>query len=199
MSGRSILDIVQISIAVPRGEAGYWSIIRDLDLGGPWTVRQICDRTNVKTQAVGRFVRKLRLAGIAQVVDQKTASHGGGANLPATVVYRLAKRPAVAPRLTPDGKTPPETAIEQVWRAIKMAKVFSLADMAENCPDVPRRTVEAYLYALSTAGVVAGSPGRYRLVHNLGLQAPKILATKMVFDPNSKTVIGRPVASEAKP
>lgn len=197
MSARGILDIVQMSIAVPRGETGYWSIIRDLDRDGPWTVRQVCDQTNVKTQAVGRYVRKLRLAGIAQVVEKKTATHGGGDNIPAAVVYRLVKRPLVAPRITLAGEIH-EKNIDQLWRAIKMAKVFSVAEMAELCPDVPRRTAEAYLYALSTAGVVVGTPARYRLVRNLGSQAPKILATKMVFDPNSKTVLGRPVASEVK-
>ncbi|RWC58893.1 winged helix-turn-helix domain-containing protein [Mesorhizobium sp.] len=196
MNARSILDIVQMSIAVPRGEAGYWSIILDLDLGGPWTVREICDRTNVKTQAVGRYVRKLRLAGIAQVVEKKTAKRGLD-NVPQTVVYRLVKRPLVAPRISLAGEIY-EKNIDRLWRAIKMAKVFSGAEMAALCPDVPPRSVEAYLYALSTAGVLSGTPKRYRLARNVGMQAPKVLATKAVYDPNSKTVIGIPVATEVK-
>ncbi|RUU24985.1 MarR family transcriptional regulator [Mesorhizobium sp. M6A.T.Ca.TU.002.02.2.1] len=200
MMGRSIVDMVEISIAVPRGEAGYWSIIRELDRDGPWTVRQICQRTNVKTQAVGTFVRKLRLAGIAQVVEKQASNEGGRRdNLPEAVVYRLAKRPLLAPRLTLDGKVRPEMAIDRVWRAIKMSKVFSLADIKESCPDVHPSAAEAYLRALCRAGVVVGTPRSYRLARNLGLQAPKILATKVVFDPNSKTVIGCPVANEAKP
>jgi hypothetical protein len=199
MSSPGILRMVQINIDVPRGEAGYWSIILDLDQSGPWTVRQICDRTNVQTQAVGNFVRKLRLAGIANVIDRKPASHGGGDNLPATVVYRLAKRPLLSPRLARDGKVMPETAIEQLWRAIKMAKVFSLAELAEHCPDVPPKTAKAYLYQLSKAGIVAGKPAAYRLARKLGPLAPKVLATRVVFDPNSKSVIGLPVASEVTP
>lgn len=198
--GRSIVDMVEISIAVPRGEAGYWSIIRDLDRDGPWTVRQICQRTNVKIQAVGTFVRKLRLAGIAKVVEKNPSNQDARRdNLPEAVVYRLAKRPLLAPRLTLDGKVRPEMAIDQVWRAIKMFKVFSLVDIKESCPDVHPSTAEAYLRALRQAGVVVGTPTSYRLALNLGLQAPKVLATKVLFDPNSKTVIGRPVASEAKP
>ncbi|MER8964462.1 MarR family transcriptional regulator [Mesorhizobium sp. M0808] len=135
MMGRSIVDMVEISIAVPRGEAGYWSIIRDLDRDGPWTVRQICQRTNVKTQAVGTFVRKLRLAGIAKVVEKNPSNQDARRdNLPEAVVYRLAKRPLLAPRLTLDGKVRPEMAIDQVWRAIKMFKVFSLAVYQRELP-----------------------------------------------------------------
>ncbi|MER8923353.1 hypothetical protein [Mesorhizobium sp. LNJC384A00] len=199
MSLRAIVDMVQISIAVPRGEAGYWSIIRDLDLGGPWTVRQICDRTNVSTSLVGRYVRRLKLAGIAQVVETRTAGNVGGGNLPAAVIYRLVRRPLVAPRISRDGKAMPELGIEQLWRAMKMAKVFSHADLSEHCPDVAIGTVKAYLQALSAAGIVAGNPGAYRLVRNLGLQAPKILATKLVYDPNKKTVVGPSVTFEVKP
>ncbi|ESY48983.1 MULTISPECIES: hypothetical protein [unclassified Mesorhizobium] len=199
MSVRGIVDMVQISIDVPRGEAGYWSIIRDLDVGGPWTVRQICDRTNVSTSLVGRYVRRLKLAGIAQIVETRTACNVGGGNLPAAVIYRLAKRPLLAPRISPDGKVRPELGIEQLWRAMKMAKVFSPADLAEHCPDVAPGTVKAYLQALSAAGIVAGTPAAYRLVRNLGLQAPKILATKLVYDPNKKVVVGPSITFEVKP
>ncbi|MER9851217.1 hypothetical protein NKJ55_28655 [Mesorhizobium sp. M0106] len=198
--GRSIIDMVQISIAVPRGEAGFWSIILELDRDGPWTVRQICQRTNVKTQSVGTFVRKLRLAGIANVIETKPSDNGSGsACLPATVVYRLAKRPLLAPRLTLAGKIRPEMAIDRIWRAIKMSKAFSLDDIEQGCPDVPANTVAAYLRALRRAGVIVGTPTSYRLARNLGLQAPKVISSKVLFDPNSKTVIGQPVATEVQP
>lgn len=196
MTKRPTLEMVQISISVPRGEAGYWSIIRDLDRAGPWTVRQICARTNVKTQAVGRYVRQLRLAGIAQIVETKKAC---GDNLPAALSYRLNKRPLIAPRLTLEGQVKPESALDQLWRAMKMAKVFSLADMADHCPDIPRETAKRYLSQLAAAGVVVGTPSRYRLARNLGNQAPKILNTKLVYDPNSKSVIGPSITTEAKP
>lgn len=195
MTGRPLLDMVQLSISVPRGDAGYWAIIRELDRTGPWTVRQICARTNVKTQAVGRYVRQLRLAGIAQIVETKKTC---GDNLPAAVVHRLVKRPLIAPRLTLDGREKEENATDRLWRAIKMAKVFSLADMDQHCPNICRGTAKRYLQALAAAGIVVGTPARYRLVRNLGLQAPKILITKVVFDPNSKSVVGPSVTREGK-
>ncbi|TIW27769.1 MAG: hypothetical protein E5V63_08230 [Mesorhizobium sp.] len=193
---RPLLEMVQLSLAVPRGEAGFWSIILELDKAGPWTVRQVSDRTQVRVQSARLYVRKLRLGGFAEVVEIRETTGG----VPDAMVYRLVdgKKPQLAPRLTKDGALLPETAKEKLWRAMKMAKKFTLDDLVDACTDVPRSTAKNYCFALSAAGVLAKQGNVFRLVKNLGSQAPRVLQAKLVFDPNKKVVVGSSVI-EVKP
>ena len=192
---RPLLEMVQLSLAVPRGEAGFWSIILELDKAGPWTVRQVGDRTQVSVQQARFYIRKLRLGGFAEVVETRETG-----NLPDAIVYRLAegKKPALAPRLSKDGVELPETAKEKLWRAMKMAKKFTLDDLVVACSDVPRSTANGYCCALAAAGVLAKNGNVFRLVRNLGQQAPRVLSTKLVFDPNAKAVVGSSIATEVR-
>ncbi|RWE48577.1 MAG: ArsR family transcriptional regulator [Mesorhizobium sp.] len=189
--------MVQLSLAVPRGEAGFWSIILELDKAGPWTVRQVSDRTQVRVQSARFYIRKLRLAGFVEVVEMRETSGG----LPDAMVYRLVegKKPQQAPRLTKDGELLPETAKEKLWRAMKMAKKFTLDDLVDACTDVPLATAKGYCFALSAAGVLAKQGSVFRLVNNLGSQAPRVLRAKLVFDPNKKVVVGSSIVSEVEP
>lgn len=198
MSGRTVFDMVQLSVAVPRGEAGFWTIIRDLDLGGPWTARDVTVRTNVSASSVARFVRKLRLGGYVTEVGEYTAGRSG-ANLPAGKTYRLLKCPLDPPRLGTDGSERSETATDKLWRAMKMSKTFNVEELSELCPDVPASTARGYLSALTAAGVISRSGGTCRIILNVGSRAPRILVTKHVFDPNANEVIGRSVAREVQP
>lgn len=194
MSRRTLVDMVTLSLTVPRGEAGFWSIIRELDETGPWTVRMVHDRSNVALQVVAHYVRKLHLGGFAELVDQKPHRNLASAN-----VYRLLRKPLQAPRLRSDGTELPETRAEQLWRAMKMAKYFAPADLAELCPGVAEATAHNYCYQLAAAGILARTGSGFRLVRNLGNQAPRVLATKMVFDPNAGAVVGPSVAREVQP
>ncbi|CAN7164143.1 hypothetical protein LJR234_000322 [Mesorhizobium amorphae] len=194
---RPLLEMVQLSLAVPRGEAGFWSVIKDLDKQGrPWTARDVSNRTNTARQLVTRYLRKLRLGGFVEIVDQHENSSGG---LPSAYVYRLVKKPALAPRLNADGSELPESAKEQLWRAMKMIKLFGMADLVVACPDIPLSTARNYAYALAAAGVLSQNGHVFRLVKNLGVQAPKVLEAKLVFDPNAKVVVGQSIAREVGP
>lgn len=192
---RPLLDMVQANIRVPRGEAGFWSIIKELDEQGPWTARAISQRTNCARQLVTRYIRKLRLGGFAELVEQ----HVGQTGLPGANVHRLVKKPALAPRLAADGTLLPESAKDQLWRAMKMTKLFGAADLVAVCPDIPLSTARNYAYALAAAGVLSQNGHVFRLVKNLGSQAPRVLATKLVFDPNAKAVVGSSIAREVRP
>lgn len=199
-----IIQIVELSASVPRGEEGLWSIILELDTAGPWTVRQVHDRTNIDTGLVARLVRKLWRGGFAKVVDEVTKLPNGG-KLPPDRFYRLTKRPVAVPRLRNDGSLLPEREHDQLWRAMKMAKHWTVNDLAEFCPGIATNNIYRYCRRLAAAGILqrSGSANvkdvRYRLVRNLGNRAPRILATDFVFDPNTKTVIGTSVAREVKP
>ncbi|QDB99678.1 hypothetical protein [Mesorhizobium sp. 8] len=63
-----------------------------------------------------------------------------------------------------------------------------------------RDTVRNYCYQLAAAGVLRQTGTlRFSLVRNLGPAAPRIMSAKLVFDPNSKTVVGPSVAREVQP
>lgn len=195
MTRRPLLEMVQLSIAVPRGEEGFWAIILELDRHAPWTVRQVADRTNVALQDVAAYVMKLRRGGYAEAI----AENAHGRPLPAAKVYRLVKRPLQSPRLSREGRELPEPATEQLWRAMKMLKHFTPADLAEACQDdVSIAAAKNYAYQLAAAGVVSKGAASFHLVKNLGARAPKILDAKLVFDPNSRKVVGASVTREVR-
>lgn len=194
---RPLLEMVQLSLAVPRGEDGFWSVIKALDATGrPWTANDVIRRTNVARRLVTGYLRKLRLGGFIELVDTQPAGRG---SIPAAHVYKVVKKPVAAPRLKKDGTALPETAKEQLWRAMKMIRIFGAADLVEACPEIPLATARNYACSLAAAGVLSQNGHVFRLVNNLGHQAPKVLAAKLVFDPNSKKVIGKSVAREVQP
>jgi hypothetical protein len=196
---RPLLDMIELSVKVPRGEAGFWSIILDLDNKGPWTRKQVSDLTNVSHNIVNDYIKRLRLAGFVKLVDK--FHHGRmGQNVDPVHVYRLVKRPKRAPRIRKDGTIIAETAKEQLWRAMRMLKEFNVHELPQHCTgDVADDTAKSYAWSLAGAGVLAGKAPHYRLVRDLGSAAPKILTTKMVFDPNKNVVVGNPVAREVSP
>ncbi|RWO83970.1 MAG: hypothetical protein EOS18_03750 [Mesorhizobium sp.] len=196
---RPLVDMIKLSLVVPRGEAGFWSIILDLDKKGTWTGKQVADRTNVSRNIVNDYLRRLSIGGFTEIVEQTTTGRMGR-NVRPAIVYRLLKRPTRAPRLRRDGSLIAETAKEQLWRAIRMAKEFNALDLPQLCAsDVKPATAKSYVYALAACGVLVGKWPNYRLRLNVGSAAPKILTTRFVFDPNKNVVLGSSVAREVQP
>lgn len=194
---RPLIDVVTISLTVPRGEDGFWDIIRELDKAGGWTIGQVADRTNVAIQLVRRYVLKLRRGGYLEIIDVRACRAGPA--LPRANVYRLVRHPVQAPRLASDGSPLPETANDSLWRAMKMLRSFTVDDLAEACRPVSRSYAKQYCNALANAGIAIKRGDAYSLTRNLGGRAPRILATRMVYDPNAKVVVGSSVAREVRP
>lgn len=203
MSGRPLIDMVRLNLRVPRGIDGFWKIIREMDETGAWTITEVANRTNVHKRNVSGFIQGLVAAGIARQVGSGTPNRG----LPGAVSYRLARRPMTTPRLTLDGLERPETAIEVLWRTMKLAKAFTAYELAELASTRERpispETTRRYLRDLAQVGVLSragsGRAIRYRLVRNLGARAPKILQAHVVFDPNANVVLGEAEAREVSP
>ena len=197
------LHIVQMNLRVPRGNDAYWKLMHQLDAAGPWTIKQIVLQSNVTTRAVSVYVDRLRRGGFVEIVahgDQHHAGHKPEAR------YRLVKRPLDAPRLNMAGEELKETQHQLLWRTMKMVKSFTpreLCDLASEGRDpADIGNVRQYVSCLFAAGILGRAAGkmhkegRYRLIKNLGARAPQILRAKLVFDPNSKAVIGDATATE---
>ncbi|MFT0861671.1 hypothetical protein [Ancylobacter sp. G4_0304] len=205
MTGRrSMPELHQIRLSIPLGFEDYWSIIRDLDTSGPWTIAMIVQQTRTHHEVVGRYVRRLRRGGFAEVVGH--IDRGG---LPAVPQYRLTSRPSAAPRLREDGSQCPPTQQEQMWVAMRNLAQFDARELAYAAStDVVRVNLDAaksYVARLNAAGYlieVRPSKGRtlalWRLkpAMNTGPAAPKVMHTRLVWDPNRSAVMGTPTASE---
>jgi len=203
--------LTRVAMEIPRGEDGFWKIIRALDARGPWAINDVVGKTNVQPGTVSAYCKRLRLGGyIKEAGDRPHPRPQFGP----TALYRIAKPVILPPRLNADGSERPEPAIERIWRAMKMSKSFTARELLshlelEEAPPA-LNTIRSYLAELATTGLVIRTDGgrnggkrgggtveaRFRLVRNIGPQAPKILAGKIVFDPNAEKVLGSRATGE---
>lgn len=199
---RQSVEQLQVNFVVPRGDAGFWSIILELDASGPWGWRDVDKRSNVHERSVRDYVNRLELAGFAERVVQ------GETGLKAKATrYRLVKRPLEAPRIDRKGNLYPESKTQRLWRTMRMVKSFTLPELTSLAAgeDMPMslKLAKNFTQALVSVGVVqpfastASADRLYRLVRDLGPLAPVISLTKVVFDPNAKAVIGQPVLEDS--
>lgn len=213
MPRRPHIEMVALQARVPRGQDGFWAIIRNLDveksaLGGVngWTVAEIDARSNVDRGTIRDFVARLLKAGIATFVGEEFDPAGQSCGRQ----YRLTRHQIDAPRLRRDGTELPEPQTQTIWRTLRMMKsgtaeeIASHATTADRAPDL--QVVRRYLRELVAAGVLIpavegggkGNRSVYRLVRDLGPKAPKILRAHVVYDPNTDAVIGVPVLTETQ-
>lgn len=204
MSRRPYQDYVALNMKVPRGQEGFWSVIRELDGNGPWTIADVDARCNVSKDTVRDYVKRLERGGFAREDGVVSAYRGG-----LTKLYRLTRHQVDTPRLQRDGTELPETINSLLWRTMKMVKLFSAAELAQAAATEARpvrvSTATAYLKHLHAAGIVqtvrprqGSRAAHYRLARNLGAKAPMILAAKAVYDPNEDKVVGVADALEVR-
>jgi hypothetical protein len=190
------LEFVEAQRRIPRGTAGIWAVMLELDSNGPWSVRDVWLRTQENPGTVHQYLRPMLAAGIAIRVGERMM---GGKNPQPAPLYRLTQRPLEMPRLYPDGSPKPERICETLWRTIKMAKSFMPEELAELASREGRpinvNTVHGYCNMLTHAGVLKRTFGpnrkrRYTLIMNVGAKSPRVLESKIVYDPNSQKVLG---------
>lgn len=191
---------------VQRGNDHYWRVMRALteaDRERPFDLADVlgfCIRGDRKS--LRDFLRRLEKA---QIVAGPFENTEGG------LYWRLIKRPMLLPHLDGDGR-PLTSGQDAMWNAIRALGSFdadelALAASTEICA-IAVITAASYLRRLNDAGYLkierpsmAGRSPRktiYRLKPsmNTGPLAPKILRTKLVYDPNRNAVMGPVVAEE---
>jgi hypothetical protein len=199
---RQSIEQLQVNFVVPRGDAGFWAIIRELDAAGPWGWREVDKRSNVHERSVRDYIKRLELAGFVERVSQGTTGLGSKATQ-----YRLIQSPIEAPRIDRKGKVYPESKQQRLWRSMRMAKTFSLPELRDLAAgdDMPMTLTLAQFFTKALVGVgvvqpigsTASAERIYRLARDLGPIAPKISLARVVFDPNGKCVLGQPVLEDA--
>lgn len=168
------------------GSDDYWQLMLTHE---DWTPKDIALHCGVHTSTVREFARRLVAGGYAVIKGKK--------------VHSLIKRPLQKPRLREDGTEQEETAIETLWRSMRMAKTFTVTNLIEftngRSEPIAESTARLYIRDLSAVGIVAPVEPKaktYCLVRNLGSRAPRVLSTRIVFDPNARAVVGIATANE---
>lgn len=194
-----------------RGHDHYWSVIRDLGKNDShFTVREVALRSNDRDDySISDFVKRLAKADYIEVVDtEKVPIDRGG--YCTQYVYRLLKRPSATPIINRDGSHGTQgLRNQQMWNAMRLLPQFDKHELgvAATIPETEVSSVTAGSYAkrLAAAGYLQIlRPGGANLTRiwrlkpsmNTGPRAPKILATKVVWDQNRSEIVGGAVAEE---
>lgn len=184
---------------IRRGDDDIWSVIMEMDQQGqPITLDGIHARCNADRRDIAGFVRRLEKAGVLG---------------PLAKGYKLLVRQSSTPRLRCDGsRIESQPARRCMWNYMRgpMARNgfcardlvhWSQTDETRITPGLANgyisRLLEAgYLILLSPAK--RGSPAWYRLDPKMikGPDAPMILQSMFVFDPNIQDIQGDATAVE---
>lgn len=194
-----------------RGHDHYWSVIKDLGKDNKlFTRHEVALRSNDRDDySVADYIKRLHAAGFLEMIEQRLQVNRGAGNSVYNV-YRLIKRQALAPVVNRDGTLGKQGLAQlQIWNAMRALPGFSLVELAvtASTPDVEilRETAKRYVTHLNRAGyllVLRESSNRvqgmWRLKPsmNTGPNPPKILKTKLVYDPNRKEIMGAPLAEK---
>lgn len=192
-----------------RGNDHFWSVIMDRHQAGLTTsIRDVDGASNVTRLTVRNFMKQLAQAGLIEQAAPAASAD--------TVQYRPMVIQSTAPRIRKDGTViESQPATRCMWNLIRGPigrGGFTAVDLVRwaqtDETTIALRTARAYVYKLLNAGYLilvepgrTGKPAIYRLDPNMntGPQAPMILRTRLVFDPNRQEVFGASEAEEVSP
>jgi hypothetical protein len=207
-----ILQLRSKGKPVLRGRDHFWSVIMARHREGKtFTLRDVDGQSNGDTGNPRQFIRLLQLAGLIE----KT---GAGSTMWDTE-YRPLVIQSAAPRIRKNGSVIESLpAIQCMWNLMRGPlgrSGFTWLDLVHwsqtDETKISPRTARSYVATLLAASyliVINGAkPGsaRQKAVYrldpkmNTGPNAPKILQTKLVFDPNRLEVMGSAHAEEVQP
>ncbi len=191
---------------IKRGQDYLWQVIRDLtaaDRTRPFFLAEIMKHmAGTDASAVKTDLTRMVKAGL---IAQQTSAAGP--------CWQALKRPTKLPALSREGLAV-RSAQDAMWAAMRALKVFDARELSLAASTVERAiplwTAKSYLQRLDAAGYLTvtrratkGPGGRtaaYRLKPSMdtGPEAPRILRTRMVYDPNRNQVMG-PAEAEDQP
>lgn len=192
-----VLDAIAartVTLTIPNGPDGYWTLIRYLDGRGGFTVGDATRRLpdDAARSQFADYIGLLIKAGYV------VAHKAGGQML------RIVKQQPEAPRLTAAGKQRAVATRQQlVWNAMKMLTYFSVSDLLlATSAGMRRDAVERYLEALVSAGYLVSREMEGRKLYRMkpgmwtGPVAPQVLRANFVWDANLCRVVGTAIGIE---
>lgn len=165
-----------------------WAAIRAQ--AEPWTLTTIVLASKVERSKLKDYLCGLRAAGIIAV-------HAPSPRPGVAATYQLAMDRGVdAPRVRKDGSEVPPSGRARMWRAMKMLRSFTVAELAAQASlqDAPVALGEAdhYCHWLARGGyLLAAGTDRWAFVpgRDTGPKAPQVLRVKRLLDPNNGEIV----------
>jgi len=194
-----------------KGYDAIWQVILSFRQKA-FTSNDIAGQMQSSQVMIKEFLNKLVLHNFIEITEEISGLAGQGARK--KYIYRLITSDQTRPKFNSEGKiiNPKGTGADQMWRCMKMIKVFTSKDLAI-AASTDEKTVshgyaKNYIRALTRAGYLKiinkpnaakGVSPIYRLLpqKNTGPNAPVLKRDQSVFDPNLKKLVW-PLESEGQ-
>lgn len=181
--GATLTVPATITLGLKLSWHSHWLALRRIDEAGPWTLQELMLCTGATERGGRALLRQLLAVGVA--------AQAGDVRAYKNRRYRLTTRQESAPALErPRATGLAESVAESIWRAIRMAKSFTVDELVADLRlEMQHARVRRYVLALAQAGILgkSGAVGRetFRLKRNVGSRAPVIVQLRGVYDPNA--------------
>lgn len=206
---------IALKIAVAKGQRvltgqdHYWKLMMDAEMRGQsFSVDDIFDFSNNRgREQISTF---LAMCEKAQLINRT-----GEQNPRGMAFFRVAVRQSATPVFKRDGTLIADhmTARQALWNAMRspfFRNGFTLLDISVHASTdtlkVAQRSSRLYISCLLRAEYLivlqrgtSSKPTIWRLIRNTGPEAPKLLKTETVYDPNAQKIFGEPVTVEVQP
>jgi hypothetical protein len=188
---------------VLRGWDHYWSVAMEFAARNEaFTTRDIEWRSNTRRTDIRDFLKRLKLAGFIEDAGGEPAS------------YRVVRMQSATPRVRRDGSVIDHVGCNQaMWNTMRSLRCAgrALPPMTWSTGAPPTRcgsarpAPRATIKRLNGAGYLVlrqkGGPQKLALWAllpdmNTGPDAPKVLRSHVVFDPNRQALVGETIAEE---
>lgn len=183
-----------IAVRVPVQQEILWGAIRVAGAKGrSFAARDIHHATGAALPAAESYLLSLVRAGYVIKAGLTTAREP---------LYQALGEKQMPPLLAANGITAAGSVwLDHLWRAIRMAKSFTLTELAALVPDVPRDKAARYVDDLEQAGYLTrrgGAPDFWRLnaFSNTGSLPPRPMAARFIYDPNLRRIYNPGLTAE---
>ena len=187
---------------VLRGCDHYWSAMMDLAMRGEtFSLNDIDMASSARRTDIRDFIKRLHLAGFIEQIEGEPWR------------FRVLRKQSATPRVRRDGTVISGVSKNQaMWNLMRspVGRAGFTADDLVNLAStdevrISKLTAQSYIKRLSEAGYLSlrqkGAPGKLAIWlllpdMNTGPDAPKVLRSRMIFDPNKQEVVGETLAEE---
>lgn len=156
-----------------------------------FTLNSLSSGCKIHRDTIETYVIGLRKAGFVELIEKTAINKSYVITTFTENHYRLAKDIGIdAPRVTRSGKILSADINQDLWRAMKILKEFSITDLiASTTQKTTVENVKTYCLFLTRAKYLKHNGQRYVFIKNTGAKAPQIQRIKAVFDPNLKQIV----------
>lgn len=199
-----------IRLRLPSGPDRYWTVMREFSrAAGGFSITDVFMETHgVSRDAVRKYVIGCQKQGHVEACGSRPSKGARDHEKLYRVVTRSAKAPRLAMRPNDEGRR--GAVRTQLWNALRTLPSFTLLELAVAASTeevvVSAATATRYIHQLKRAGMIQtlsekAGVGIYRLKPsaNTGPRSPRVFDARVVYDQNTKRIVGEATTNEACP